>query len=765
MNDLPIKDIDDDRLDINNFVLSIIDIVNTVSTPFTISIHGEWGSGKTGILHILENNFSESGKYVVIMFNTWQFSQISNPNNIDIVLFKYIINKLNLSSDEDKKEKINYCISILDSLIQNKVIDDKYVSVLSDILKLSADIKYKNYSHDYQSIENMRNKFKEIIDEHIDDTGKLIVLIDDMDRIDQNTVLHLLSSIKIFFDIKKCIFILALDYDTFSKNIRDNFRYDYSHAEYLDKIIQLNISIPVNSYCIDKFVEEQFQFERKVKKWEESKKLNLLSEYVRLVENSVGRNPRAIKRLSYKYIFYSNYFLKNINQDKMFNYQSQALFALICLKESYHELYEEIAVRRKYDLSFIIEMINVLRSLLYNNDVKKECSAEIVDADLCLSIIQRNTKGDYKRNVSMYNFLISFVESICISIDNRKKFKIKERILFENLLNLISDKKVSSFDYKIDKPLKLDDFSNSYLEYLNRQCSFLSKINSGIYKNTYNNIQSICFNYSVGPFSFTFSIEKHKDGVHAFLIDRENIATSYRKYIYHWAAKELIGLPECRYDVDSKFVIFTPVIYLESMQNDYAGTDNDFFKETTYFMMKNFLSQLEIIHNKNYPIIKQIRLLYEKIKNKIKLIFSDKKWNIIFPEFNDMLLRFSRINIYKQEWNNKIYISFEAQDFFFQGMIVGIRRKMYEAKFKNDYDVILLKHIINNDEEKYKSSSHWVVYNYLEIKDFTKGLYTNDLVYQCSNSENKIIEDINKNLLFYKKYENDLDELSKMALF
>ena len=90
---------------------------------------------------------------------------------------------------------------------------------------------------------------------------------------------------------------------------------------------------------------------------------------------------------------------------------------------------------------------------------------------------------------------------------------------------------------------------------------------------------------------------------------------------------------------------------------------------------------------------------------------------------------------------------------------------MYEAKFKNDYDVILLKHIINNDEEKYKSSSHWVVYNYLEIKDFTKGLYTNDLVYQCSNSENKIIEDINKNLLFYKKYENDLDELSKMALF
>ena len=589
MKDIPIKCIEDDRLGIHNFISSLINIIKVGSTPFTISLHGEWGSGKTGVLNILKKNLDSIYGYKTIMFNTWQYSQVSNIENIDIALFKYIMSELGRSDDKKINKKIKKCIKFLDILIENKIIQNSYISSISNILKLIPGLNDKNHPSDYSSLKNMKENFQEIVDECIHDTGKLIILIDDMDRIDPKSILHLLSSIKMFFDIRKCVFVIALDYDTFSKNIIDKYSNDYTHADYLDKIIQLNISIPVNSYNIDTFVDEQFKFKDKIKNWSECKEFNMLSEYTKLIENSIGKNPRSIKRLAYKYIFYRDLFMKSTNQNKIFNYQSQALFALICLKESYHAIYEEITVKRRYDLSFILEIVEILKGILYKNIDTPNNILDKIDTNIHQTIIQVHTNKDYKKLVSMYNFLISFIESISVNIDNRTKFKHGEKMLFENLSNLISDRKISSFYYKIDKPFKLDDISREYINYLNEQCPFPEKQESYIYKDTYDGTHSICLKYSVGAFSFIFSIEKYEDGIHAFLIDRDNTATSYRKYIYHWASKKLTGLPMCQYDIGSKFVIFTPITYLESMKNDYIGSNDDFFKETTFHMMKNFI--------------------------------------------------------------------------------------------------------------------------------------------------------------------------------
>ena len=128
-----------------------------------------------------------------------------------------------------------------------------------------------------------------------------------------------------------------------------------------------------------------------------------------------------------------------------------------------------------------------------------------------------------------------------------------------------------------------------------------------------------------------------------------------------------------------------------------------------------------------------------------------------------MILRFSRINIYKKEWNSKIYISFEAQNYYFQGMIAGIRRKMYDAKFRDDCDIKLFEEIKKINVNKFATSNHWIVYNFLDIEDYSKGLYSDGL--RKEDNDDEIINEIEKNLIFYKGYENKIDELQKMAQF
>lgn len=80
-NDKPIEDIEKDLLNRKSFIeeisCSIIEYFNNNNVdPLTIGLIGEWGSGKSSILNLIENKINDNNddKIIIVKFNPWIYS-------------------------------------------------------------------------------------------------------------------------------------------------------------------------------------------------------------------------------------------------------------------------------------------------------------------------------------------------------------------------------------------------------------------------------------------------------------------------------------------------------------------------------------------------------------------------------------------------------------------------------------------------------------------------------------------------------------------
>lgn len=76
--DVPIADIKDDRFNVGQYINGLSSFILTCDTPMTVSIQGDWGSGKTSMMNMVDANIRNLA--LPIWFNTWQFSQFSLGN-------------------------------------------------------------------------------------------------------------------------------------------------------------------------------------------------------------------------------------------------------------------------------------------------------------------------------------------------------------------------------------------------------------------------------------------------------------------------------------------------------------------------------------------------------------------------------------------------------------------------------------------------------------------------------------------------------------
>ena len=61
--DEPVKRGGDDSLDIKVHSTALIRFIRETSTPMTIGVQGEWGSGKTSLINSIYHEFSQENEY------------------------------------------------------------------------------------------------------------------------------------------------------------------------------------------------------------------------------------------------------------------------------------------------------------------------------------------------------------------------------------------------------------------------------------------------------------------------------------------------------------------------------------------------------------------------------------------------------------------------------------------------------------------------------------------------------------------------------
>ena len=117
LTDVP-RPIKDDTLQVLKYVRGLESFIEICHTPMSISLQGDWGTGKTTFLKTMENNFKNNFSVKTVYFNTWQYSQFNMSNGLFISLLSNIINQL-VETDKSIEPEANIFLKKVIKILNN----------------------------------------------------------------------------------------------------------------------------------------------------------------------------------------------------------------------------------------------------------------------------------------------------------------------------------------------------------------------------------------------------------------------------------------------------------------------------------------------------------------------------------------------------------------------------------------------------------------------------------------------------------------------
>lgn len=341
--DSPISQIEEDLFDVTQYVDGLNLFIKECNTPMTIAIQGDWGSGKTSFMNLVKSNLNDDA--ISVWFNTWQFSQFNMEKNLAVTFLTYIIDVLEHSCEEK-----NLKIKLKKSLQTIGIIGAKTTGVIANMATGGSDAIEKvvdNFLQENQisAIDELKNNFEQIVNEICKSSGKsrIVFFIDDLDRLQPLRAVELLEVLKVFLECENCVFVLAIDYEVVSQGIKEKYKGsldDKKSRKFFEKIIQVPFKMPIAHYNIDKYIDSSL------------KEIGIQNEkyqnqYVDLIQNSIGYNPRTMKRTFNAFLLLRK--VQSDNEQLLDELGQVLLFGCLCLQLNYENVYNYIVLHLEED--------------------------------------------------------------------------------------------------------------------------------------------------------------------------------------------------------------------------------------------------------------------------------------------------------------------------------------------------------------------------------------------------------------------------------
>lgn len=295
MPDIPVLANGEDWLDMGRYVDGLVKFVSECYTPMSIALQGDGGTGKTSFINRMRGALekSQDSKIVTVYFNTWQYSQFNMSDSLYYSFVHCIVNCINRKKQINQltKDKLMKSLRSVAIDIGKQFLESKTGLSLDSIGEELSKFGIEKMEH----IEKLRDDYGKLINETSGEEGRVVIFIDDLDRLNPDTAVALLETIKLFMDVKNCVFVLAIDYDVVVRGIRAKYGADMDDVKcrsFFDKIIQLPFRMPIEKYQIKNMLENgslKRQFEGYT---------DILGS---LIENTLGPNPRTFKRIINSY--------------------------------------------------------------------------------------------------------------------------------------------------------------------------------------------------------------------------------------------------------------------------------------------------------------------------------------------------------------------------------------------------------------------------------------------------------------------------------
>lgn len=249
--------------------------------PVTIGVHGDWGAGKSSVLEMIDDGFSDDEDVLCIKFNGWRFQGFEDAK---IALLEGIVTSLleqrpvlTKASQSVKNvfKRIDWLkvakktgglglaaytgiptpdqIASVTKTLDNVVSNPEELLSKANVNAAVKAVKSVLTDTDSKNVPEEVDAFRKAFDKLLQDAGinQLVVLIDDLDRCLPDTAIETLEAIRLFVFTSRTAFVVAADEAMIEYAVRKHFPdlpettgpRDYAR-NYLEKLIQVPIRIP-----------------------------------------------------------------------------------------------------------------------------------------------------------------------------------------------------------------------------------------------------------------------------------------------------------------------------------------------------------------------------------------------------------------------------------------------------------------------------------------------------------------------------------------
>ena len=280
----PDKETEIDYLNFGYMVNLVADIAtNRDLSPSTIGLYGDWGSGKSSLMKLVQKKIEkkypkdekkkDTVKTLCIEFNGWLFEGYEDTKtSLCGAILDALADKKRFS-----KEVTDYAKELIKKIDINKILGKgvKYgldlflsggIGILTDLSLSSLLSTIKSNAGEVQAkdieeilsmlkkndktrteIKNFRNEFKDLLNKS--KVENVVVFIDELDRCLPDTVLEVFEAMRLFLFVEGMSFVIGADERLIQYSIKSKYKEVPGNnldigKEYLEKVIQYPLYIP-----------------------------------------------------------------------------------------------------------------------------------------------------------------------------------------------------------------------------------------------------------------------------------------------------------------------------------------------------------------------------------------------------------------------------------------------------------------------------------------------------------------------------------------
>lgn len=245
--------------------------------PVTVGVLGDWGSGKTSLLQMVAERLQASPEYVVVPFSPWRYEAYED---VKAALMDTVLAELGQRVPEADQSKRSLLTGLKRKVARimagpaaaGRVLAPAVGSVVAahehlppelgsaagsafvagaDAIATQAAGEAKDEPSEptvFDSVADFRDEFEALLD-NLDEVKAVIVLIDDLDRCLDDTVVDVFEAIRLFLQVSSSAFVIAANREIVQAAVER--RYPAAREggvsigkDYLEKIVQVEITVP-----------------------------------------------------------------------------------------------------------------------------------------------------------------------------------------------------------------------------------------------------------------------------------------------------------------------------------------------------------------------------------------------------------------------------------------------------------------------------------------------------------------------------------------